>query len=138
MNEVVKLENCGLKTNENELDDRLEKIEIGNNLGARESTYRFMHQQLRIVMCLVPFFAAFFITIIPLFGPAIMGMAVYQLNESKLIKQTREIFISSLLGVFAHCLLFYLPGWPIEVFTVVSVLNILFYGSGFFWKIIFK
>lgn len=138
MNETVKLENYNLKASEAEFDSHLEEIEIGSNLGARESTYRFAHQQLRVFLWVVPFIISFFISIIPFFGPAIMGMVVYQLNKSKLVGQTREIFISSLLGIFAHCLSFYFSGWPIKIFMVVTFLNVLFYFGSFFWSIIFK
>lgn len=138
MNETVKLENYNLKAGEAEFDSHLEEIEIGSNLGARESTYRFAHQQLRVFLWVVPFIVSFFISIIPFLGPFVIGVLVYKLNESKLVGQAREIFIFSFLGILAYCLSFYFSGWSIKAFAVVTLLNISFYFGGFFWSIIFK
>lgn len=115
--------------------EKIEKnIETDKFLGSRNSTYEACYQQLNFVIWLVPFFISFFITIIPLFGPAIMGILVCTMFESKFLGQVKEIFISSILGIIVHGLTFYLPGGTIKIFIILSLLNILFYIFGFFGK----
>lgn len=111
-----------------------EEFIIDRSLGSRSLTYESCYRQLRILIWLIPFFVSFFVTILPFIGPIVMGVVTCLIIDSSFFKQEKEIFISSILGIFVYGLSFYLSGGNFKVFLFLSLSNVIFYFIGFFGK----
>ena len=87
----------------------------------------------RIVLQLVVFFFAFIFTIVPLLGPACLGLIIFRVVKMGEIRKLVDVYVPIVLGIIVHGLAFYLSSWPFDAFIVVTFLNLVCFAGGCIW-----